>query len=176
MLDVALARWIVAGAAGLALWSLSPVPSYAVGEAPAPPKRCSQYKEGGAAWKQCMGQKALIDDAEVYAVGYWLAKTGEHAAALDVLRSASLQSDPRIQTMIGFSLRKLGMVDEAIAYYAAALSADSSLTNARQYLGEAYLQKGERAKARDQLAQIGRLCGTSCEDYRLLSAAIAAAG
>ena len=88
-----------------------------------------------------MGQKSLKDDEEVYAVGYWLAKTGDFGAALEVLRSASLQADPRIQTMIGFSLRKLGMVDEAMAYYAAALSADASLTNTRQYLGEAYLQR-----------------------------------
>ena len=176
MLDVALPRWIVAGAAGLTLLALSPVPGFAVGEAPAPPKRCSQHKEGTAAWKKCMGQRSLRNDEEVYAVGYWLAKTGEHGAALDVLRSARVQSDPRIQTMIGFALRKLGMIDEAIAYYAAALSADASRTNTRQYLGEAYLQKGERAKALDQLAEIGRRCGTGCEDYRLLSAAIATAG
>ncbi len=177
MPNVAFPRWIVAGAAGFALLAMTAAPSFAVGEAPAPPTRCAQHKEGTSAWKRCMSKKQkLKDDEETYAAGYWLAMSADYTAALDVLRSATNAADPRIQTMIGFSLRKLGMVDEAMAYYTAALRADPRLTSTRQYLGEAFLQKGDRAKALHQLTEIGRLCGTTCAHYTLLADAIAAAG
>jgi len=169
-----LPRILAAGAAGLAMLALMPASSFAVGDTPAPPKRCSQHAEGSAAWKKCMGAK-LRDDEERYSVGYWLAQGGDHERALEVLRSASNQADPRIQTMIGFALRRLGLVDEAMAYYTAALRANPDATNTRQYLGEAFLQKGDRTAALGQLTEIARRCGTGCEDYRLLAAAIAKA-
>jgi tetratricopeptide (TPR) repeat protein len=172
-----LPAWFLACAAGLAIAASVPGQSLAMGDPPAPaPDKCKQYKEGSADWKRCKGQKNLEqDDEATYARGYWLAKAGEYAAALDVLRSAKRQADPRIQTMIGFSLRNLGMVDEAMAYYRAALSANPELTSTRQYLGEAFLQKGDRASAEGQLAEIARRCGTECEDYTALAAAIARA-
>lgn len=183
MPNVALPSWLttgsIAGAAAIAMLAFAPTPSFAVGPepAPAPPQRCAQHKQGTAAWKRCMGQKQnLRDDADIYAAGYWLAIGGAHAEALDVLRTASNAADPRIQTMIGFSLRQLGMVDEAMAYYTAALRAAPEATSTRQYLGEAFLQNGDRVAALGQLAEIGRLCGTtSCEHYRLLADAIAKA-
>jgi tetratricopeptide (TPR) repeat protein len=173
MLKFASLQRVVIGAGGFALLALAPLPSLAAGDPPKPSDKCSQFDEGSAEWKRCKGKK-FKDDEETYSVGYWMAKTGDYAEALDVLRSARDQADPRIQTMIGFSLRKLGLVDEAMGYYAAALRADPSLTSTRQYLGEAYLHKGERAKAVEQLAEIGRRCGTTCEHYRLLAEAIAA--
>ena len=171
MLNVVVTRSLVAGAAGLAMLALMPAASFAVGDTPAPPKRCGQHAQGSSAWKKCMGTK-LKDDAEHYSVGYWMAKGGDYASALDVLRAASNQADPRIQTMIGFSLRKLGRVDEAMGYYRTALAANPNLTSTRQYLGEAFLQTGRPDQAREQLSEIARRCGTACEDYRLLADAI----
>lgn len=180
MPTVALPSWIVAGAAGIVLLAGSAMPSFAVGPEPepTPPKRCAQHKQGSDAWKRCMGQtKNLRDDVEIYSVGYWLAISGEHASALDVLRTASNAADPRVQTMIGYSLRQMGLVDEAMAYYTAALRAAPHLTSTRQYLGEAFLQKGDKMAALGQLGEIERVCGTrSCEHYRLLADAIAKAG
>ena len=175
MPNVSLPRSIIAGAVGLTLLALMPAPAFAAGDPLPQPKRCSDFKEGSAGWKRCMGTK-LKDDDETYSVGYWMAKTGEFASALDVLRSARNQADPRIQTMIGFSLRQLGLVDEAMAYYFAALRTDPNLTSTRQYLGEAFLQQGDRGRALDQLAEIGNRCGTGCEHYTLLADAIAKAG
>jgi tetratricopeptide (TPR) repeat protein len=171
----AVSHRITFGAAAVVALAFLTLPALAADTSPKPSERCSGYTEGSADWKKCMSQK-LKDDEETYALGYWLAKTGDYQQALDVLRSAQLQADPRIQTMIGFSLRKLGMVDEAMAYYAAALRLAPDLTSTRQYLGEAYLQKGERSKALEQLAEIGRLGGTGSEHYLLLANAIAAAG
>ena len=176
------ARSMVAGAAGLLALAMMPEPSFAVGDTPAPAPspapgaRCAKLKQGSAAWKRCMGRKRLKDDDEVYRAGYWQAKAGQHATALATFRTAVNQADPRIQTMIGYTLRQLGHVDEAMGYYLAALDADPGRTTTRQYLGEAYVQKGERGKALEQLAMIGLLCGTTCEDYRSLARVIAAAG
>ena len=161
-----------AGAAAIALFAFAPQASFAAGDPPKPSSPdCSRFKEGSAGWKRCKAAERMDDDA-VYGRGYTLAKSGDYTGALTALRSVSQQSDPRVQTMIGFSLRKLGHVDAAMSYYTAALAANPQATNTRQYLGEAFLQKNETARAKEQLAEIGRRCGTGCEDYTALSKAI----
>jgi tetratricopeptide (TPR) repeat protein len=136
-------------------------------------KNCSKYKKGSNEWKKCMGLH-MEEREDAYALGYWLAKTGAYQEALDVLREAGGENDPRVLTMIGFSLRHLGRVEEAIGYYDRALALNTNMTNTRQYLGEAFLQKGEPARAREQLAEIGARCGEACEDYRKLASEITA--
>ena len=53
-------------------------------------------------------------------------------------------------------------------------STEAGLANrkVREYLGEAYMIKGRPDLAKAQLATIKGLCGTGCEEYRDLSAAI----
>lgn len=153
-------RWLCIAAAALALFAFAPQTSHAVGDDPPPkPKPTPKPKPK---------PKEMRDD-EVYSLGYWQAKGGDYAGALATLRSASNQADPRVQTMIGFSLRKLGRVDEAMGYYNAVLAAHPHRTTTRQYLGEAFLQLGQPDKARQQLAEIAKHCGTACDDYRLLA-------
>ena len=43
----------------------------------------------------------------------------------------------------------------------------------REYLGEAYVIKGDIARAEEQLQAIERICGTGCEEYQDLAKAIA---
>ncbi len=174
MLNFRISRSAIAAAAGLAFVAFMPDASYAVGDSPAPAPAPKQKKKPA---KKKAPKKAdvITNDAAIYAAGYWAAKKGEYAQALDILRTAQHQADPKVQTMIGFSLRKLGYVDEAMAYYQAALSTRPGATTTRQYLGEAYLQKGDKAAARGQLDEIAKRCGTTCEDYRLLADAIAKA-
>lgn len=112
-------------------------------------------------------------DEQIYSLGYWQAKGGAYTEALQTLQSASNPSDPRIMTMMGFALRKLGRMDEAMGYYAKVLAADPARTTTRQYLGEAFLQLRQPEKAKEQLAEIAKYCGQACEDYQLLSEAIA---
>ena len=114
-----------------------------------------------------------LNQDQIYSVGYWQAKNGEYATALATLRTAADQADPRVQTMIGFSLRKMGRVDEAMGYYQRVLAAYPHRTTTRQYLGEAFLQIGDVGRAREQLAEIGKRCGMACEDYQLLAVEIA---
>ena len=105
-----------------------------------------------------------LNQDEIYSLGYWQAKRGEYAAALATLRSAPNAADPRVETMIGFSLRKLGQVDEAMAYYNRVLATHPERTTTRQYLGEAFLQigapgQGQGAAGRDCQALRRRLRG-----------------
>ena len=50
---------------------------------------------------------------------------------------------------------------------------DRRYPQVRQYLGEAYLLKGDMAAAKAQLLAIKRICGTLCEAYEHLAVAIA---
>jgi predicted Zn-dependent protease len=167
-------RIAIAALAALAAFAFAPQRSFAAGDQPPPsfPKPTSESKAKKPKPKPKPKSSALPDD-QIYSLGYWQAKGGEYAAALTTLRSASNQADPRIQTMIGYSLRKLGRVDEALPYYFAALTTDPKRTTTRQYLGEAYLQIGQPDQAKQQLAEIAKRCGTACEDYQLLKDAIA---
>jgi predicted Zn-dependent protease len=167
-------RIAIAALAALAAFAFAPRGSFAAGDQPPPslPKPTSESKAKKPKPKPKPKSSALPDD-QIYSLGYWQAKGGDYAAALATLRSASNQADPRIQTMVGYCLRKLGRVDEALPYYFAALATDPKRTTTRQYLGEAYLQIGQPDQAKQQLAEIAKRCGTACEDYQLLKDAIA---
>ena len=82
--------------------------------------------------------------------------------------------DPRILNETGFVTRKLGNVDGALPYYRKALSIDPNYTLAREYMGEAFVTKGDLASAREQLREIEKRCGTRCLEYAKLAKAISA--
>jgi len=165
-----LPRLLVAAAAALAILAFAPQSSLAVGDPPPPtpkPKPSSKPKPKPKPKDSSRG------DDQIYSLGYWQAKSGAYAAALATLRSARDPNDPRFQTMIGFSLRKLGRLDEAMRTYWAVLAKHPERTTTRQYLGEAFLDLGRLDKAKEQLAEIARRCGGACEDYQLLAEEIA---
>jgi tetratricopeptide (TPR) repeat protein len=134
---------------------------------------CDQASRGSAAWRDCIGRTAsAATDAELFYAGYWLAKSGDYQAALAYLRRAQAP-DARILTYIGFATRKLGDTDGALGYYARALAMNPDYTVARAYLGEAFLIKDEPAKAKIELAEIEKRCGTACAEYAELAEHIA---
>ncbi len=164
-------KWLLAAAVGLSIVVFSPQATFAVGDTPSEPKPKPKSKSKPKP-KPAPKQGSLTDD-QIYSLGYWQAKDGKYAEALATLRRAANPADPRIETMMGFSLRKLGRLDEAMEFYRRVLAAYPERTTTRQYLGEAFLQMGEPAKAKEQLAEIAKRCGTACEDYQLLAEAIA---
>ena len=167
-----ISKWLVAAGVGLAVFAFAPDTSFAAPDEPTTkpkPEPTSKPKP-----KPKPKQKdSSLDQDQIYSVGYWQAKGGDYAAALATLQTARDQADPRVQTMIGFSLRKLGRVDEGMGYYQRVLAAHPDRTTTRQYLGEAYLQIGDPAGAKEQLAEISKRCGVACEDYQLLADEIA---
>ena len=130
---------------------------------------CDGFDKATAAWTACVGQvSAAMPSNEAFYAGYWLAKTGHYEDALRYLKQASAQ-DERVLTYIGFATRKLGDVDGALPFYGKALALNPNYAVARAYLGDAYLSKGEPAKAKSELSEIERRCGRSCAEYAELA-------
>ena len=111
--------------------------------------------------------KALAENA------FALAKEERYAEALAVL---DLLQDPNTAVALnyrGYATRKLGQLDEGIGYYLKSVALDPQYPLVREYLGEAYVIKGDVASAQEQLQAIERICGTACEEYQDLAKAIA---
>lgn len=126
---------------------------------------CDREIKGTSAWQACVGAaRDGLTDAEAVYAGYWLARGGRFAEALSYLRVPKTP-DARTLTYIGFATRKLGDVDAALPYYARALSLDPDYAVARAYLGEAHLARADLDRARGELAEIARRCGTACPEY-----------
>ena len=75
--------------------------------------------------------------------------------------------------LVGFSYRKLERYEPALKGYAKALAIDPRHTEAIEYLGELYLALDDLTQAEEQLARLGEVCGSGCEEYEELEEAIA---
>lgn len=105
-----------------------------------------------------------------YAAAEALVKEEKFADAITALQALPKQDDPRVINYIAFSTRKMGDTDKAIALYTKALEIAPEFTLAREYLGEAYIQAKNMEKAKEQLAEIEKLCGNQeCEEYKDLA-------
>lgn len=113
------------------------------------------------------------DDQEIINGAYWLAHTGKLKESLALLATAQNQENPRYLNAMGFATRKLGDVDAALPYYARALEIEPDYVQAREYLGEAFLAKGDVVHAGEQLAEIERRCGADCVSFAALKQQIA---
>jgi Flp pilus assembly protein TadD len=114
--------------------------------------------------------EALTDYAEA------LLKARRYRDALAIL---DLLKNPNTAVALnyrGYATRKLGRVDEGIGYYLRSVTLDPKYPQVREYLGEAYLLKGDIKDAQAQLAAIRAICGTTCEAYEHLEVAIADPG
>lgn len=140
---------------------------------PRPKLDCSKPENKGKA--ACANKRHELSDDELFYAGYWLARKGDFKLALHYLGQAKSTTDPRIITYIGYSHRKLGHWDVAMGHYARALAINPDFVVARGYLGEAFVERGEHAKAAEQLDEIAKRCGTTCEEYKTLAGVIAKA-
>ena len=106
-----------------------------------------------------------------YAAAVGLINTQHYSEALDLLAQseAGLGPHPDIFTYMGFANRKLHNYDVAIAYYQEALHIDRNHLGATEYLGELYLEIGQRAKARRQLSRLAALCPYGCVEHEELA-------
>jgi tetratricopeptide (TPR) repeat protein len=82
---------------------------------------------------------------------------------------------PDVLNYMGFTSRKLGRLDDALAYYGEALTIDPNHLGATEYLGELYIQLGQLDRARTQLARLDELCAYGCAQREELSRWISAA-
>ena len=115
---------------------------------------------------------SLLPDEALTDYAYALAKEERYDEALDVLNQLKNRDTPKALNYRGYATRKLGRVDEGIGYYRKSVALDPRYTRVREYLGEAYVIKGDITQARAQLRAIKTLCGTGCEEYTHLAQAI----
>jgi Flp pilus assembly protein TadD len=138
-------------AVSLAVVALT-APAFAMGPAsPPPPTKSSAYIEG---------QRAV--------------NAKDYAKAVPLLEKAigDNPKDADANNLLGYSYRKLGQQKAAFMYYQRALAIEPNNRGANEYLGELYVEMHDLPKAEAQLTKITQLCGTSCEEYHDLKAAI----
>ena len=116
-----------------------------------------------------------IDDGSLATYAFQLAKAERYEESLAVLALLKDPNTPEALNYRGYATRKLGRVEEGIGYYLQSVALDPDYTLVREYLGEAYVTQGKLDLARQELGEIEKRCGTTCEEYQDLAEAIAAA-
>ncbi|MFT6452550.1 MAG: tetratricopeptide (TPR) repeat protein [Halocynthiibacter sp.] len=153
--------------------------AFAAGGGDTPPKPTKTMTEckTGEVWdektKTCLKKeaRALTDDQRYGAVRE-LAYAGEYDRAIAMIDSAQDQTAPRMLTYRGFTARKLGKMDAAMAFYQSALEADPDFILARSYMGQGLMAAGDLAGALAQLREIEARGGRETWAYAALDQAL----
>ena len=119
-------------------------------------------------------------DAPAFKSGYRSAhatiyQQHDYARAIAQLRALGHDDDANVANLIGYAWRKLGDYKLSQAWYERALKADPNHVLTWQYYGLWQLEQGNREQAQYHLTRIAQICGTACEHYRSLDAALAQA-
>ena len=109
-----------------------------------------------------------------YANGRRLIHFGKYAEAIPFLNSAHLEQphNADILAFLGYAHHMTGDNDLALDLYTAALQESPDDLLAHEYLGELYLNKHNAASAQTQLAELVRLCPSSCDERDALTKSI----
>lgn len=75
-------------------------------------------------------------------------------------------------TLKAYSQRSMGLHEEAMKNYNAALASDPTHKGALEYQGELYLKMGNQEAAMENLQKLTNLCPRGCEAHNVLQAAI----
>ncbi|AYG58172.1 tetratricopeptide repeat protein [Rhizobium jaguaris] len=164
----------VALGAGLVLGAFA-VPVFAAGDNSSTTPTCKKGEIYDTKTKKCVKQQgANVTDENRADYAYSLAKKDHrYEEALEVLDTMQNPNTAEALNYRGYATRKLGRTDEGISYYLKSVAMDPKYSLVREYLGEAYVIKGQIDLAKDQLSTIKTLCGnTSCEEYQDLNEAI----
>ncbi len=122
------------------------------------------------------GDTSSKKDTSDYARAVKLVEAGDYAGAIPLLKKI-IAADPtnaNAQNYLGYSHRKLGDVDLALAHYGKALELKPEHRGANEYLGELYLELGQLDKAKRHLKVLDDACFFGCEEYRELKTKIEA--
>jgi Flp pilus assembly protein TadD len=121
-------------------------------------------------------KQSAIDDP-AFAQGYRAAYAtiydrNDYAAAIEELKALGHDDHPNVANLIGYSYRKLGDYRLSQVWYQRALQADPNHVLTWQYYGLWQIEQGNRDSAQYHLSRIAAICGTDCEEYRSLAAAL----
>jgi tetratricopeptide (TPR) repeat protein len=157
------------------------IPAFAAGgggdppSANPPPSDNRSGAKPSKAKKKANKQSSIDDDA--FRQGYKAAhatiyQRGDYAAAIDQLKALGRDDNAGVANLIGYSYRKLGDYKLSQTWYERALKTDPNHVLTWQYYGLWQIEQGNRDQASYHLARIAAICGTGCEEYRSLAAAL----
>ena len=150
------------------------IPAFAAGDDSSTTPTCKKGEIYDQKTKKCVKQQgANVTDENRADYAYSLAKKDHrYEEALAVLDTMKNPNTAEALNYRGYATRKLGRTDEGISYYLQSVKMDPQYAKVREYLGEAYVIKGRLDLAKEQLTTIKAICGTGCEEYQDLNAAI----
>jgi tetratricopeptide (TPR) repeat protein len=119
---------------------------------------------------------ATAPDVDDYATGRRLVHFEKYAEAIPYLVRAHDERphDADILAYLGYARHMTGDDDAALDSYQRALTEDPDHKLAHEYLGELYLGTHNPTSAQGQLAELVRLCPSSCDERDALTKAISA--
>ena len=146
--------------------------AYAAPDSDAPPPSSSSKK----AKKKTSEVAPSIKDA-AFAKGYrdayaTIYDRNDYAAAIGQLKALGHDDSAAVANLIGYSYRKLGDYKVSQIWYERALKADPNHVLTWQYYGLWQIEQGNRDQASYHLSRIAAICGTGCDEYRSLAAAL----
>lgn len=156
-------------------FSLAAGAALAAGDNSSSTPTCQRGEVYNSSTKKCEKRQAgALPDQDLANYAYALAKAKRYDEAIEVL---DLMKDPNTAQALnyrGYATRHMGRLDEGIQFYLRSVKLDPRYAQVREYLGEAYVIKGQMAKAKEQLRIIKTICGSAeCEEYEDLEKAIA---
>ena len=123
--------------------------------------------------KKCVeAARGMFDDDTLFTNARNFAYDGKFDYAIQLLKLAENQDDPRILNFLGFSHRKKGQLAIAMKYYERALTVDPNYVLARSYMGQGMVVDGNIAGAKEQLEEIRERGHAGSWAYNMLKDAI----
>jgi tetratricopeptide (TPR) repeat protein len=132
-------------------------------------------------WPICSTMAAMAETPDWaaldpdFAAGKRAIGAGDWEAAIKALTNAGLRDarNADIQNYLGYAYRRLRQFDPAMRHYRQALTLNPRHRSAHEHLGEAYLARGDLAKANEHFAALEQICLIPCDEYDDLRRAIA---
>jgi Flp pilus assembly protein TadD len=150
------------------------VPGHAVGtDEPKPAPKPAPKPEPKPDSKDAPKAAPVVLDAD-YVAGKAAVDARDWKRAIELFsRAAGRDADnANIQNYLGFANRNDGNWEVAMKHYRTALALNPEHRGATEYMGHAYLLRGNLQLAQGQLARLERICSRGCEEYASLSKAI----
>jgi tetratricopeptide (TPR) repeat protein len=119
--------------------------------------------------KEKKSEQQFIDG---YKAARLMVLDGQYEKGIAAFHALERDAHPDVANYLGYAHRKLGQYALSKSWYETALASDPKHTRTLQYYGMWHLEQGNKLKAEDHLERIQVICGTGCEDYRLLREAI----
>jgi hypothetical protein len=126
--------------------------------------------------KKAPDKQSLFEDP-AFAKGYrdayaTIYDRHDYAGAIEQLRALGHDDFANVANLIGYSYRKLGDYRASQVWYERALKSDPNHVLTWNYYGLWQIEQGNRDQAQYHLSRIAAICGTACEEYRTLAAAL----